>query len=101
MSSRDPVVTRIAAVRAQCRVAVSGVVRSATPETIGSSPALRCVLADNSGEADLLFLGHAAVAGLEPGCRCTAQGRACAYQGRLVIWNPRYQLEVRSTPRCE
>lgn len=84
--------TPIAAVRPRDRVAVTGVIRSATAETIGTSPALRCVLADRSGEIDLLFLGRPAIAGLEPGRRCTARGRTSAVEGRLVIWNPRYEM---------
>jgi hypothetical protein len=93
MTGRAPI-SRIAAVGAQDRVAVTGVILSATTEIIGTSPALRCVLADGSGEIDLLFLGWSAIAGLEPARRCTARGRACAWGGRLVIWNPRYQLEA-------
>jgi CheY-like chemotaxis protein len=89
----EPTVTRIAAVRLRSRVTVTGVIRSAAAETIGTGPALRCVLADGSGQIDLLFLGREALAGLEHGRRCTATGRACLYEGRLVIWNPRYELE--------
>jgi CheY-like chemotaxis protein len=88
-----PTVTRIAAVRLRSRVTVTGVIRSAAAETIGTGPALRCVLADGSGQIDLLFLGRATLTGLEPGRRCTATGRACLHEGRLVIWNPRYELE--------
>ena len=85
-------VTPVAKVRAQERVTVSGVIRSVTRADIGSSPGVRCVLADDSGEVDMLFLGVEGLAGLAPGRRCTATGRACARRGRLVIWNPRYEL---------
>lgn len=87
-------ITRISAVRPRDRVTVTGAVRSAAAEVIGTSPAFRCVLTDGSGEIDLLFLGQSAVTGLAAGRRCTVRGRACAYRERLVIWNPRYELEV-------
>jgi hypothetical protein len=87
-----PQLTRIAVIRAQLRVTVAGVIRSVTTETIGPSPAVRCVLADGSGQLDLLFLGRERLRGLVPGRWCTAEALACAYQGRLVLWNPRYEL---------
>ncbi|HEX6452942.1 MAG TPA: response regulator [Trebonia sp.] len=94
----EPAVTRIAAVHLRSRVTVTGVIRLAAAETIGTGPALRCVLADGSGQIDLLFLGREALTGLEPGRRCTVTGRACLYEGRLVIWNPRYELEPPGPP---
>ena len=93
-----PPTTRIAAVRAQSRVTVTGVIRSVATQAIGPSPAVSCVLADGSGQLDLLFLGVRSVTGLVPGRRCTATGRACLHRGRLVIWNPRYQLDPPGTP---
>jgi CheY-like chemotaxis protein len=93
-----PQTTRIAMVRAQSRVTVTGVVRSVTTEGVGSSPAVRCVLADGSGQLDLLFLGAESLLGLVPGRRCTATGRACVRRGRLVLWNPRYQLDPPVSP---
>jgi hypothetical protein len=93
-----PTVTRIAAVSPRRRVTVTGMVRSAAEESIGTSPGFRCVIADGSGEMALVFLGHHRVAGLTPGRRCTAEGMACAYGERLVIWNPRYELEPADPP---
>ena len=75
-------------------VTVTGVVQSAKTEIIGTSPALRCALDDGYGEIDLLFLGWSDITGLEPGRRCTARGRVCAWGDRLVIWNPRYQIQA-------
>lgn len=90
--------TRMATVRAQSRVTVIGLIRSVTTQAIGPSPAVRCVLADSSGQLDLLFLGVRSLTGLVPGRRCTATGRACLHRDRLVIWNPRYQLDPPGTP---
>jgi hypothetical protein len=95
--NEQPRTTRIARVRAQSRATVTGVIRSVTTQAIGPSPAVRCVLADGSGQLDLLFLGVQSLTGLVPGRCCTATGRACLYRGGLVIWNPRYQLDPPGT----
>jgi two-component system sensor histidine kinase KdpD len=87
-----PAVSRIADVRSQDRVSLTGTIREAGTVTIGTSPAWRCVLADATGELDLLFLGRATVAGLAEGTRCTVEGTATPRQGRLTVWNPRYQV---------
>jgi CheY-like chemotaxis protein len=92
LSGRRTVATRVAAVRPRERVTVTGTIRSVATEHIGSSPAFRCVIADGSGEIEMLFLGHQRVTGLTPRRRCTAAGMACVYRGRLVLWNPRYAL---------
>jgi RecG-like helicase len=92
-------ITRIDVVRDRSRVAVTGVIRSVTTEAIGPNPAVRCVLADGSGQIELLFLGRESLTGLVRGRRCTAEGRACAYRGRLVIWNPRYELDPQGVPQ--
>jgi len=93
-----PQPSRIATVRVQSRVTVTGVIRSVSTESIAASPAVRCVLADGSGQIDMLFLGRESVAGLVPGRRCTAIGRACVHRRRMVIWNPGYELEPAAAP---
>ncbi len=93
----SPAVSRIADARVQTRVSLSGTISSAGLLTLGSSPVYRCRFGDGSGELDLLFLGHAAVAGLAAGSRCSVQGMATMRRGRLVIWNPRYRLEPRTS----
>ncbi len=84
----------IACVRPRTRVTVAGVIERTVVSAAGSSPLLRCVLADETGELDLLFLGRSQITGLESGRRCTATGRAALHDGGLVIWNPRYTLEA-------
>jgi two-component system sensor histidine kinase KdpD len=85
-------VTRITDVRGQDRVTLGGTIISAQAITVGSSVAYRCVLADGTGELDLLFLGRAAIAGLAAGTRCSIQGVVAARGARLAVWNPRYQV---------
>jgi hypothetical protein len=80
-------------VQPQERVAVRGIIVASVPMALRGCPACRCVLADATGELDLIFLGRIEVPGLEPGRRCIAEGTAAARDYRIVLWNPRYQLE--------
>ena len=88
-----PAARRIAGARGQERITVTGTISAAAAIGVGSSRAYRCTLADGTGELDLLFLGRTAIAGLTTGARCRAHGMATRRSGRLVIWNPRYQLD--------
>jgi hypothetical protein len=90
---RLPEVSSIGGARQQAKVDVRGVIRSADAVSLGGIPTCRCTLADDTGEIDLLFLGRAAVTGLEPGRRCRAVGTAATRDHRAVLWNPRYWLE--------
>jgi hypothetical protein len=71
---------------------VTGTIISTRVIAVGSSSAFCCVLADGTGELDLLFLGRAAIAGLAAGIRCSIQGIVTTRGGRLAVWNPRYQV---------
>lgn len=84
----------IADARAQTRVTLAGTIRATETVTAGAAPVYRCVLADGTGEADLLFLGRAVVGGLTAGTYCRAEGMATERRGRLAVWNPRYQAEA-------
>ncbi len=92
--------TRIGDVRGRGRgrVRVAGTIISAQTTAIGSNFACRCVLADGTGELDLLFLGRAAIAGLAAGIRCSIEGVVTAHGGRLAVWNPRYQVQSAQAP---
>ena len=90
--------TRISDVRGRDRVRVMGTIISAQTTAIGSSLAYRCVLADGTGELDLLFLGRAAIAGLAAGARCCIEGVVAARGGRVAVWNPRYQVQPAEAP---
>jgi two-component system sensor histidine kinase KdpD len=90
--------TAISDVRGQDRVKVTGTIISAQTTRIGSSLAYRCVLADGTGELDLLFLGRVAIAGLAAGTRCSVEGVVTAREGRLAVWNPRYHVQPAQAP---
>jgi hypothetical protein len=87
-----PVVTTIGEIRPQDHVRVTGVIQSKAAMSLSGCPACRYTLADATGEVDLLFLGRVLIAGLDEGRYCTAEGRAAARDGRIVIWNPWYQV---------
>jgi hypothetical protein len=89
---------RITDVRLQDRVKVTGTIISAQTTAIGSSLGYRCVLADGTGQLDLLFLGRAVVAGLAAGTRCSIDGVVAARGARLAVWNPRYEVHPAETP---
>lgn len=75
---------------------IGGTIRATGSLLLGSSSACRCVLADGSGEIDLLFHGRAAIGGLTAGTRCRAGGTVTVRGGRLAIWDPWYQAEPRA-----
>jgi two-component system, OmpR family, sensor histidine kinase KdpD len=85
--------TPISGVRGQDRARVTGTIISARTTAFGSSLGYRCVLADGTGELDLLFLGRPALAGLTAGARCSIEGVVAARGARLAVWNPRYELQ--------
>jgi hypothetical protein len=89
---RRPIATTIGEICPQDLVRVTGVIRSKAALSLGGTPACRYTLADGTGEVDLLFLGRVLIAGLETGLHCVAEGRAATRDGRVVIWNPRYQV---------
>jgi hypothetical protein len=89
---RPPLITTIGEIRPQDRVLITGVIRSKAAMSISGFPACRYTLADETGEADLLFLGRVLIAGLDTGLHCVAEGRAAARDGRVVVWNPRYEV---------
>jgi RecG-like helicase len=91
-SPERPAARRIADVTARQRVSVCGTIRQAEAVTIGSSPAYRCVLSDDTGELCVIFLGRSAVTGLLVGTRCHVEGMIGVRDGRLVLWNPPYRL---------
>jgi hypothetical protein len=89
---RRPIVTTIGEIRPQDLVRVTGIIESKAALALSGTPACRYTLADGTAEVDLLFLGRVLIAGLDTGLHLVAEGRAVARDGRLVIWNPRYQV---------
>jgi hypothetical protein len=89
-------VRAIAQVRPRERVVVHGEIRSVTVMALRGCPACRYTLADGTGTLELMFLGRLEVRGLDKGRFCTAEGRAATWDDRIVLWNPRYELDPRA-----
>jgi len=75
-------------------VSVNGRLRTVvyTPRT--NLPTLEADLFDGSDVVTLVWLGRRAIAGIEPGRQLTARGRLAQRDGRKVIYNPYYELEI-------
>jgi len=89
---RPPDPKRICEVIARTRVEVSGRIRRVTACRRGPSVSCQMELDDGSGLLHLVFFGRRAVPGLTAGRWVTVRGTAGAEGGRLVLWNPRYEL---------
>jgi RecG-like helicase len=56
-------------------------------------PTLEAELFDGSGAIELVWLGRRRIVGIEPGRRLKVTGRVGIHDGRLAIYNPRYELQ--------
>jgi amino acid transporter len=74
------------------RVKVAGRVRSIRVPTRTPTPNLECTLVDGSGALLLVFQGRRKIPGIQQGARLVAQGTVGAWEGRLAIFNPDYEL---------
>ena len=63
------------------------------PKAVGS-PWLEVTISDGDGRMVLMWTGRRQIAGVRPGRRLIASGRAAATGpgGRLLLLNPRYEL---------
>jgi hypothetical protein len=73
-------------------VRVGGSVRSLTLRCRSQVPALEVDLYDGSDALTLIFLGRRAIRGIAPGRGLIAAGRVTKRDGRLVMYNPTYEL---------
>ncbi len=74
------------------RVRVAGKIRSVRVPTGGATANLECTLVDGSGAILLVFQGRRRIPGIQQGARLVAQGMVGAWEGRLAILNPDYEL---------
>ena len=83
----------IAQVRAREYAKVRGRVRSVRVRPWGDNPTLEIVLTDDTGGLTVVFLARRQIAGIRPGTVMSVEGMVGAAHQRLVILNPRYELE--------
>jgi RecG-like helicase len=53
---------------------------------------LEADVSDGTGVVRLIWVGRHEVPGIVPGAEMTMTGRTCEVDGRLVMYNPRYEL---------
>ncbi|MCV2488078.1 OB-fold nucleic acid binding domain-containing protein [Geodermatophilus sp. YIM 151500] len=73
-------------------VTVTGRLKSVVYTPRETVPTLEAALFDGSGTVTLVWLGRRRIPGIEPGRTLTARGRFASFDGRQVIYNPRYEL---------
>jgi len=81
------------ALRAIARV--EGRVGSVHIEPAGVAPTLIARVDDGTGELDAVFMGRRSIDGIEPGRALAVEGRVSMANGRLRMYNPRYELQWR------
>jgi RecG-like helicase len=80
-------------VRFRERANVRGRVRSLRVRPWADSPTLEVVLVDESGGITVVFLARRRIGGIRPGSVMRVEGMVGAYQHRLALLNPEYELE--------
>lgn len=86
--------------RTRTRTDVFGVLRSVTMRPRHRVPALEAELFDGTGSIQVVWLGQRRIAGIEPGRRVRLSGFVCQRDGRLTMFNPRYELAPRHEARA-
>lgn len=82
----------VSACRKGAVVTVTGRLKSVVYTPRETVPTLEAELFDGSGSVTLVWLGRRRIPGIEPGRTLTAHGRFASFDGRQVIYNPRYEL---------
>jgi hypothetical protein len=89
---RDDGTTPIGFVRFRQRATVRGKVRGVRVQPLAGTPTLECVLADETGQLSVVFLGRRHVAGVSVGRVMVVTGVLGQHHGRLCFINPTYEL---------
>ncbi len=84
--------TAISDAQWRTRVRVAGRVKSVRVPTRTATAILECTLADRSGAILLVFQGRRSIPGIRQGARLVAEGMVGAWDKRLAILNPDYEL---------
>ncbi len=75
-------------------VTVYGHLKNVSLAPRAGAPTLEATLYDGSAMMTLVWLGRRKIPGIMPGVGLKASGRVSCHDGRRVIFNPRYELEV-------
>lgn len=82
----------ISSVQWRQRVRVAGRVHSVRVPTRTGTANLECTLVDGTGSILLVFQGRRQVPGIQQGAKLVAEGMAGAWNRRLAMLNPDYEL---------
>lgn len=74
------------------RVTITGRLKTITLRPRKGALALEAELFDGTGTTTLIWLGRREIRGIHAGSRIQAEGMASMQQGRVVIYNPAYEL---------
>lgn len=75
-------------------VTVFGHLKTVSLAPRAGTPTLEASLYDGSGELTLVWLGRRQIQGIKPGVSLIARGRVSCREGRRILINPRYELQV-------
>ncbi len=75
-------------------VTVAGEISSLRIVPRAGTPSLEVTVKDGSGSMVVVWTGRRTIPGVSPGKRLVLSGRGTAQgaNGRLTVWNPRYEL---------
>jgi RecG-like helicase len=82
----------VATCGARERVILRGTIRTVTHPIESEYPRLEADLDDGSGVVTLVWMGRRQVSGIQAGTILRVEGRLSTHQGRLALYNPRYEL---------
>lgn len=89
-----PDVTPIGEAQARDEVKVVGEIQSVRIVPRAGSPSLEAMITDGTGDLVAMWTGRRRIAGISPGRRLVVVGRGSPTGpgGRLLLFNPRYEL---------
>ncbi len=83
---------RIQDVHAREHARLTGCVHSIAVPPRGDAPQLHVELYDGTDILQVIWLGRREIGGIVPGAFLTVEGRVCAVDGALTMFNPTYHL---------
>jgi len=77
-------------------IRVAGSLRSVCLCPVGSAPRLEAEMFDGTGRISLIWMGRRRIPGIDAGRSMVVMGRLTEVNGRVAMFNPRYELRADS-----